>query len=133
MVRTYPSRPDKLDDEMWFPISYKRGILWHRRSLSEKTTFGFSETISMNRRIIKHAHRRIYSPLPEDWIREASKEARFDPLFGYYGSLSKVIAASEQAIDMEGKPREIVDLVAAMRAGQKMDVVGLDRSGVPPD
>jgi hypothetical protein len=82
----------------------------------------------MNRRMIKHAHRRIYSPLREDWIGEASKEATFDPLLGHYGSLAKVIAASEQAIDMEGKPREIVDLVAAMRAGKKMDVVGLDRS-----
>jgi len=128
VVRTYPSRPDQLNDEMWFPISYKRGVLWHRRSLSEKTTFGFSETISMNRRMIKHAHIRIYSPRPEDWIREASKEATFDPLLGHYGSLSKVIAASEEAIDMQGKPREIVDLVAAMRAGQKIDVLGLDRS-----
>jgi len=128
VIRTYPSKPDKLDDEMWFPISYKRAILWHRRNLGEKTTFGYSQTISVNRRTIKHAHRRIYSPLRQDWIRDASKQATFDPLWGHYGSLAKVIAASEQVIDMEGKPREIVDLVAALRAGQRVDVVGLDQS-----
>jgi hypothetical protein len=36
VVRTYPSKPDTVDDEMWFPISYKRGVLWHRRTLGEK-------------------------------------------------------------------------------------------------
>jgi hypothetical protein len=44
VVRIYPSGSDKLDDEVWFPISYKRAIHWHRRrGVGIKNGLGHSE------------------------------------------------------------------------------------------
>lgn len=125
--RTFPSGNDKLDDDVWFPISYKRGVLWHRRRLGAKTTFGYSEHFAYNRRLIKNSYKFIYSPLPDGWIESASREVHVDPpLLGHYGSLREVIAQAKPAFDASGRPcGEIIDVMAAMRARPKPDVVGL--------
>jgi hypothetical protein len=127
VVRKFPSKNGKLDDEVWFPISYRRGVLWHRRSLAANTTFGYSEAFAYNRRLIKNSYKFIYSPLPQPWIEVASKELSAEPpVLGHYGSLRQIIAEAKPAIDQNGRPcGEIVDIVAALRARPKPDVVGL--------
>jgi hypothetical protein len=88
-----PSSPEKRDEQMWIPISYNRGILWHRRAdLGVRTCFGYSETHAINRQIIKMCYKRVYSPLPESWIESAGSQEKHDPLWGHYGSLEKVRA-----------------------------------------
>jgi hypothetical protein len=125
VVRTFPSKHDKSDDELWFPISFKRGILWHRMRNMPRKGLGFSETRSLNRRLIKFAFRRVFSPLPQNWVEAATREENFYPTLGHYESLSKVADSSERVIDSAGNDREIVDLIGAMRAGPRFDVVGL--------
>jgi len=125
VVRTYPSGHDKLDDEVWFPISYRRGILWHRRNDGIRNRLGYSGSFLYNRRVIRHAYKFIYSPLSEGWIKTAARQETFDPLFGYYGSLEKVIEGAKPAIFNGERHGEIVDIVAAMRASPKPDVVGI--------
>jgi hypothetical protein len=127
VVRIYPSQPDKTDDEMWFPISWSRAIWWHRRDIGLKSRLGYSETMAMNHRLIKHSYRRIYSPLAQDWVMEAVRNAVFNPVWGHYRSLRAVLDKSERAIDQDGKPHEIVDLVAALRSGEPVDVVASDQ------
>jgi Protein of unknown function (DUF4238) len=127
VVRTYPSVVECVGDEVWFPISYKRGILWHSRRIGAKTRFGYSETMAINRRAIKHAFRRIYSPLRADWVRTAAAEAKFNPMWGHYDSLRTVIErATHSIVDADGVHREIVDFVAALRVGAAVDVVAAD-------
>lgn len=125
-VRTYPSAHGAQDDEMWFPISHKRGILWHRREMGTRNKLGYSECFAFNRRVIKHAYKYIYSPLAESWIDAAARQETYDPLYGHYGSLERVIAQSRPAFDDTGNQHgEIVDLIAAVKSGEKMDVVGI--------
>jgi hypothetical protein len=117
------------DAEVWFPISYKRGLLWTWKSgQTEKTTLGHSATRIKNRLMIRWCYREIYAPLPEDWIASAVKEEKFDPCFGHYGSL-KEFAENHliNALDETGKKREIIDLVSGLKAGAKLDVLGLRR------
>lgn len=127
VVRTFPSGAGKLDDELWFPISHKRGVLWHRRTLGVRTTFGYSETFAYNRRLIKNSYRFVFSPLPQDWIAAASREVPADPpLLGHYGSLREMIEEAKPAVDLNGRScGEIVDIMAALRARPKPDVVGI--------
>lgn len=124
VVRTFPTRHDSLDDQVWFPISYKRGILWHRNNLPGRTTFGHSQTRAFNRRVIKYSYKKVFAPLPEDWIEAAVTTEDFDPLLGHYGSLDEVMKHALQAESPEkGHSKEIVDLFAAMKAGKRLDVV----------
>lgn len=128
VVRTYPSDAaiarHKWDDEMWFPISHKRGLLWHRRNCGSRERFGHSQCRSLNRQVIKHAYKFIYSPRPEEWIGTAVTTAKPAPLLGHYESLEKVIAASKPAIDTHGRAvGEIVDSFAVMRDNAKVDVL----------
>ncbi len=130
VVRTYPSdgamAKGRWDDEVWFPISHKRGLLWHRRGLGERAGFGHSESRSLNRRVVERSYKFVYSPLPEDWIAEAARKETSDPLVGHYGSLDRVIGEARPAIDHHGRPcGEIVDLVAAMRSGERVDILGI--------
>lgn len=124
VVRTFPTHHGSLDDQVWFPISYKRGVLWHRNNLPAKTTFGHSQTRALNRRVIKYAYKKVFAPLPEDWIEGVVMTEDFNPLLGHYGSLREVMQHSVQTDSSEEEqPKEIVDLVAAMKAGKKLDVV----------
>ncbi len=127
VVRTFPSAHGKQDDEVWLPVSYKRGLLWHRRALGKRTCFGHSQVRSYNRRVIKYCYKYVYSPLAEGWIEPATSQETFDPLLGHYGSLERVIAEAKPAIDGKTGKRcgEIVDFVAALRTGEKLDVVGV--------
>jgi Protein of unknown function (DUF4238) len=118
------------DAEVWFPISYNHGLLWSRKHLGiHKTTLGYAATCDYNRQIIKWCYREVYSPLPGDWINEAVKEATFDPCYGHYGSLEKVLQHSFHARigppGPKGRKGEVVDILAALRAGEKCDVVRL--------
>jgi hypothetical protein len=125
-VRTFESAQNRNDDEMWFPISHSRGILWHRRRLGTKIGFGHAESRALNRRVIKHAYKFIYSPLAESWVEEAARNETFDPLLGHYGSLEQVFAQALPAIGPDDKPcGEIVEIFAAMKSGEKPDVVGV--------
>lgn len=117
------------DTQVWFPISYKKGLMWSwKHSGIDRTTFGHSATRALNRAMIKWCYREIYSPLPEDWIAAAVKENTFDPCYGHYGSLEQMAGDfSFDAVDDNGRKREIVDLLAALRAGEKTDVLNLHR------
>lgn len=124
VIRKFPSSYDNLDDDVWFPISHKRGVLWHRRRLPIRTTFGHAESRSMNRRVIKLCYKFVYSPLSESWVETDCRQETHDPLYGHYGSLEKVIAQAKPAVDQHGRPSgEIVDLLAAMKSGERHDVL----------
>lgn len=127
VVRTFPSAWDiGADDAVWFPISYKRGVLWHRRRFDTRTCLGYSESHALNRRVIKHSFKYVYAPRPDSSVESATRHESFDPLFGYYGSLERVIGQARPAINSDGTPHgEIVDLIAALRSGSQMEVVGI--------
>ena len=117
------------DAEVWFPISHKKGLLWTwRHTGADATTLGHSATRNQNRKMIRWCYRAIYAPLPEDWIGLAVKEETFNPCYGHYGSL-KETAENHclPAVDESGSSREVVDLVSALRAGEKLDVLKLKR------
>lgn len=125
-----PNNPGLIvkDIRVWFPISYRKGLLWswgHRGI--DKTTFGHSETRMWNRHMVKWCYQEVYSPLPDDWLRDAVKEITFDPCLGHYGSLKEMAEAhSFPALDGNSKEMgEIIDTGAALRAGEKHDVLKL--------
>jgi hypothetical protein len=125
-VRTHPSPNGKCNDELWFPISHKRAVYWHLSpNLGRRERFGYSRCCALNRRMIKYAYKYIYSPLPSDWVETAARQETFDPLWGHYGTLERVIARSEPAAYSDGRKGEVVDLIAAMRSGERFDVVGV--------
>lgn len=118
------------DAEIWFPISHKKALLWSwRHGGIDKTTLGHSATRMWNRQMIKWCYREAYSPLADDWIKTAVKEITFDPCFGHYGSLEEMAGShSHPAVDGDdNRMGEIIDMVAALRAGEKKDVVRLHR------
>ena len=117
------------DAEVWFPVSHKKGLLWTwRHRGADATTLGHSATRTLNRKMIRWCFREIYAPLPEDWIGMAVKEETFDPRYGHYGSLKEVAENhSLQAVDESGTSREIIDLLCALRTGDKLDVLKLKR------
>jgi hypothetical protein len=124
------------DAEVWFPISYNRGLLWDRRHRGiKKTTLGHSATRAYNRHMIKWCYREVYAPLPEDWISAAVKEITFDPCLGHYGTLEDVLKHSLPAVagppGREVPMGEVVDLLAVLRAGEKRDVVRLHTPCAP--
>lgn len=126
VVRTFPSGPGRADDEVWFPISHKRAVRWHRRhKMGVREQLGYSQCFQLNRRVIKFAHKFIYSPLRETWIEEAARGETYNPRFGHYGSLERVISKSAKVSSRDGKQGEIIDLIAAMRDGEQVDVVGV--------
>jgi hypothetical protein len=118
------------DAQVWFPISYRRGLLWSwKHSGVERDYFNHSETRKMNRRMVRWCYKHVYSPLAEDWIEAAVKEVSFNPCFGHYGTLQRVMDAhSAPAVMGPGageRVGNIVDLIAGLRSGQKCDVVNL--------
>ncbi len=125
-----PNNPGLIvpDVRVWFPISYRKGLLWSwaHRGIN-KTAFGHSETRMWNRQMIKWCYREVYSPSPEDWLRDAVKEIEFDPRLGHYGSLKEMAEShSLPALDANNKEvGEIIDSAAALRAGKKHDVLKL--------
>lgn len=134
VITTSQKQPDRPgfelpDAQIWFPISHRKGLLWTWKHRGVQTDyFGHSQTRVMNRRIVRWCYKRVYSPLPDDWIEAAMRENNFDPRYGHYGSLQAVIDQHSVPIKANGNgqpTREIVDLVAALRAGEKVDVVNL--------
>jgi hypothetical protein len=135
VVTTSDERPDRpgvllKDAEVWFPISYKKGLLWSWKHKGvSRDCFGHSKTRAMNRRIIRWCYKKVYSPLRDVWIEAAMKENSFDPCYGHYGSLQQLIDGhTAPAVMITGKSQnvgEIVDLTAGLRAGEKCDVVKL--------
>ena len=122
VVHISPSESSKMNDEVWFPISYNRALLWSHRPRMERERLGYSETRVRNRQIIKYSYKFIYSPRPEQWIESAVREEPFDPMFGHYGSLEKVIEGARPAYASgHNKIREIVDLGASMKLGERFD------------
>ncbi len=116
------------DAEIWFPISYKKGLLWtwkHRGV--QRDTFGHSLTRTMNKRMIKWCYKEVYSPLAEDWIGRAMKEVQFDPCYGHYGSLQEMIDnyALTAILPNGTQAGEIMDITAGLKSGEKHDVVGI--------
>jgi hypothetical protein len=78
--------------------------------------------------MIRFCYKDAFSPLPEDWIHLASVENDFDPCFGHYGSIARAIENHRVIIrDATGAEREVVNLTAALKSGEKKDVVGLRR------
>jgi hypothetical protein len=122
-----PESPGTLlpDAEIWFPISYKRGLLWCRKHRGvQHTTFGHSDTCKMNKRIIRWCYKGVYSPLPENWIETAMMANTFNPCLGHYGSLEKTHGHKTEIVKDDGTKEEVVDVLAALRAGEKRNVVG---------
>ena len=123
------------DAEVWFPISYKRALLWRwKHRVTDRTTLGHSATRVRNRNMIRWCYNEVYAPLPEVWINSATKGCTFDTCYGHYGSLDKV--ANDHAfhvVDDSGMRREIVDILAGLRTGEKVDVLQLksSRNGGP--
>ena len=118
-----------IDAEVWFPISHRKGLLWTwKASQTGRTTLGHSATRIRNRMMIKWCYREVYAPLPEDWVESAIIEDKFDPCFGHYGSLKDVAEKHcVSAVDQAGKNHEIIDLLKALRASEKLDVLRLHR------
>jgi hypothetical protein len=116
-----------IDDEIWFPISHRKGLFWTRKSSQiGRTTLGHSATRIKNRLMIKWCYKEVYSPLSYAWLESAVTEEKFDPCYGHYGSLKEVAENHcVWAIDEAGKKREIIDLLSGLRAGEKLDVLRL--------
>jgi hypothetical protein len=130
-VFTNASQPDSPgirlpDAEIWLPISYKKGLLWtHKHTDVRKTTLGHSQSREMNRRMIRWCYKDVYSSLAETWIEAAMKANAFNPCFGHYGSLEDAI--NNHTVTMikdDGTKAEVMDMVAVLRAGKKLNVVG---------
>jgi hypothetical protein len=121
------------DAEVWFPISYNKGLLWTWRDRGiSKMTLGHSATRVQNRNMIRWCYREVYAPLPEDWLGPAVTENSFDPRYGHYGSLEQVAGNHAlYAADASGAQKEIVDMLAALRAGEKCDALRLEPSFQP--
>ncbi len=98
------------DTEVWFPISYNRGILLdHREGPDGIEYFGHSQSISLNRRILKWCHRFVYSPLRLNWLKVASRQERFNPLLGRMRSLGDLVESAEGDIVSTQKYLENAD------------------------
>ena len=126
VVRSYPSAPNRLDDEVWFPISYRRGVLWHRHNREDRTTLGYSQSLEKNKRVIRNSYKFVYSPLQDDWVESAAKNESRNQLLGHYESLEKVVERGTSTFGANGvAPENIVDTIAAMKSGERLDVVGI--------
>jgi hypothetical protein len=117
------------DAEVWFSISHKKGLLWTwKHRAIDRTTLGHSATRVQNRNMIRWCYKEVYAPLPEPWIESAVKQLTFDPCYGYYGSLEQVAEHNTiYAFDQKGVKHELVDTLAALRDGEKCDVLRLKR------
>lgn len=127
-----PNNPGLLlrDAQVWFPISHKKGLLWSwSHGGIDKTTLGHSATRMWNRQMIKWCYKEVYSPLTDDWIRDAVKEITFGPCLGHYGSLKEMAEGHAfPAVDgNDNRMGEVIDMMSALRAGEKKDVVRLHR------
>jgi hypothetical protein len=100
--------------------------LWNYKHKGvKKLGLGHGQTRELNRRIVNWCYQEVYSPLAESWIELAVLENKFDPCLGHYGSLEEAIKNhSFKARKKDGTTTEIVDMMAALRAGKKQNVVG---------
>lgn len=132
VVTHSPSQPDNpgfqvKDAIVWFPISYKRALLWHhRKQHPPREVFSARQTRDKNKLVIKWCYKFIYSPLPDSWVREVAVEEKFDPCYGHYGTLNDVIGRAAPAFLPSGTPAgEIIEVGSALRAGVKVDALGI--------
>jgi hypothetical protein len=134
VVLTSSLQPDQpglglSDAEIWFPVSYRVGLLWRwRHGNVQRDTFGHSQTRVMNRRMVRWCYKEVYSPQRESWIEAAVMEVDFDPCYGHYGTLQRLLESAVPAATVPhlGKQTgEVVDTIAGLRTGEKCDVVKL--------
>lgn len=130
--RTQPKSPGLRlkDTEIWLPVSYRKGLLWRWGNGGiDNDTFGASQTRSMNRRVIQWSYNHVYSPLRQEWIADAVASNVFNPCYGHYGTLQRFLDdhAAPMLVDSPSGPRlgEVVDLLAGLRSGAKLDILKL--------
>lgn len=104
--------------EVWYPISHRYGLLMRQSPeiVERRRMASHSETRSLNRRMIRRAYRHVYSPLKEDWIDEAVREERFNPMVGRLKTVKALCEAQPgkygetvSALETHGEPTDIFE------------------------
>jgi hypothetical protein len=83
-----------------------------------------------NMDIIRWCYKKVYSPLPADWIATAMKENKFNPCYGHYRSLEQIAQnhtypAVLEGVGKEHQRGEVINMLEALRAGKECDAVEL--------
>lgn len=105
--------------EIWFPISHNRGLLFDQRPGRDGVEqAGHSQTIVLNRRIVKWSYRFVYSPQKIDWLASAVTNEQFNPLMRRMKSVQDIVDFSSA---------DVVNLVDYMKQPSSFDLF----AGVP--
>ncbi|MCK9459682.1 MAG: DUF4238 domain-containing protein [Proteobacteria bacterium] len=116
------------DAEIWFPISWNKGLLWRWGKHPTHHQTGYSENCVLNRREIDGCYKFVYSPLQSDWLEKTSHQTNFNPLIGYYGCLNNFFSHAKPCYDAqtgELLDGEIIEVFAALKHANKPDILGI--------
>jgi hypothetical protein len=114
------------DAEVWFPLSYSKGLLWRRSGVGvPRMVLSDRETLALNKKMVKWCYKFVYSPLPADWLENAARSETFNSLFGHYGNLATMIENARPLIDANNNQQigEAMEIMSGLRQGRQEDIL----------